>query len=169
MALREPLAAEGPLLLAIGEATGLFAPGEVDALLGATLDSWHAGRLNAGHCVKVATVNVATVANAVEDPALGWAYWGPDEEEPGTWELYWIGVSASARRAGVGMSLLKGFEAAASQAGAAKLRIATSSLPSTAAARLFYARAGYSQARVDADYYGAGDDKVVFEKEVKVQ
>ena len=147
-----------PRLLEIAQSTGLFGPGEVEELLANTLTAFHEGTLGENHC-----------ARAVDDPksaiAVGWTYFAPQENDEGiTWEIFWIGVAPSLHRTGYGSLLLADAEEEARKGGAQRMKICTSSLPGTSAARAFYIRHGYSQSGYVPDFYGPGDDKIEFVK-----
>jgi GNAT superfamily N-acetyltransferase len=152
--LRAPQPSETAQLLALAEATGLFAPGEVEDLLAPPLAAFHAGELAAGHAVYVA-------ASAGE--LRGWSFGGPQEDCPDCWEMRWLGVSFSCHRQGVGSALLAEACDAARAAGCARLLVSTSSLPATAAARALYERRGLAHTGGAPGYYGPGDDRVDYE------
>ena len=57
--------------------------------------------------------------------------------------------------------------AAGRAAGCARLRVSTSSLPATAAARALYARRGLAHVGGEKDYYGPGDDRVDYEQALR--
>jgi GNAT superfamily N-acetyltransferase len=166
MHLRGPAPDESDALLAVASASGLFEPGEVDQLLGAALTSWHAGTLGAGHALRV-----ACGSSAEESRVLGWSYVAPaegnqDEGAP-AFELLWVGVAPDARRAGVGAALLADAERTARAAGAASLRIRTSTQQETAAARALYAKSGYAlHGDAVPDYYGPGVHGLEFRKQL---
>jgi ribosomal protein S18 acetylase RimI-like enzyme len=155
--IQPPAERDTDALVALACATGLFTPPEADALLRRTLEGFHAGALGEGHEVLVRRADGGGAA-------LGWAYFSPDPHADGVWELWWIGVDPAQHRRGVGAELLREVELRVARAGGRLLMIATSSLPPLAAARSFYARHGYARCGQIPDYYGRGDDKVLFAK-----
>ena len=156
--LRGPRRSETAALLALAQSTGLFAAGEVDELLAPPLASFHAGTLGAGQALRVAVGG---------EEVLGWSFGGPQEGSPDCWELLWVGVRPDRHRRGVGSALLAEAMAAGRAAGCARLRVSTSSLPATAAARALYARRGFAHVGGEKDYYGVGDDRVDYEQALR--
>jgi ribosomal protein S18 acetylase RimI-like enzyme len=153
--LRPPLPAETPILIEIAVSTGLFTLDEAEGLLGGVLRSLHAGELGAEHHVRV-------WSPSPDAAPAGWTYFSPDTFAPGVWNLWWIGVAPSHHGAGGGDALLSAAEAAVTAAGARLLVIETSALPPLARARAFYERRGYLNCGQVPDFYGAGDDKIIF-------
>lgn len=153
--LRDAAADEDSELLAIGIATGLFTAAEADALLGGALRGLSAGSLARG-------THAARVAVAADGSRAGWTYMSADENADGVWELLWIGVARAAEGTGAGTALLADAEAIARAAGARLLIISTSSTAATSRARAFYGRRGYTRCGHIPDFYDAGDDKVIF-------
>ena len=155
--IRAVVSADSEALLRVAVATSLFKPGEAEQLLGGVLRELLDGSLGPGHTARVADGPFAPV---------GWTYFSPDPHEEGVWELWWIGVVPEYHGHGVGARLLADFEALASQNGARILLICTSSTESTARARAFYVRQGYEQVGQIPEFYGPGDDKVIFWKRI---
>ena len=151
--IRGPRATETGHLVAIGESTGIFGPGEADALLRATLDTFHEGGLGSGHEVRV-------WADPADDTSAGWVYFAPHDPVEGVWQLWWIGVTPARHGQGIGDDLLRFVEEHVARAGGRALTIETSSLPPLERARRFYADRGYTLRDVTADAYGPGDDKL---------
>ncbi len=81
-------------------------------------------------------------------------------------DLYWIAVDPSLGRQGVGRMLLVRMESELSARGKGKVYVDTSSTPGYDRARSFYEKNGYHVACVLHDFYRAGDDKVVYLKEL---
>ena len=103
-----------------------------------------------------------------KDPASvhGYACYGPVPLTQGTWDLYWIVVDRAAQRKGLGRILLEYVERDVVVREGRMLLIETSSQESYAATVRFYESRGYHlEARV-RNFYRAGDDKLVFQKEL---
>ena len=95
------------------------------------------------------------------------AYFGPEVHSDCVWNLYFLAVSREHRGAGAGSALVGWAEANLRARGedvAKLLLIETSSVDSFAPTRGFYERLGYVEVARVPEYYGAGDDKVVFWK-----
>ena len=95
---------------------------------------------------------------------LGYACYGPRALTDRTYDLYWIAVSPSVRRGGVGRSLLGATEEAVRNFGGRLLIAETSGLPKYKATRAFYLATGYTQEATLKDFYSDGDDLVIFTK-----
>jgi ribosomal protein S18 acetylase RimI-like enzyme len=103
-----------------------------------------------------------------EGTLAGWACWGPTPCTEGTFDLYWIVVDRAAQGKGVGSALIDEMERRV--AGRARLIVVeTSGRQDYAVTRAFYERRGYSQASKIEEYYGPGDDLVVYVKRCKVK
>jgi ribosomal protein S18 acetylase RimI-like enzyme len=148
-----------PALLSIACATGLFEPAEATALLGGVLEALHANQLGAGHNAQLWAPDDTGVPS-------GWVYYAPDAHAEGVWNLWWIGVRPQDHGRGGGESLLDAVEAAVRADAGRVLVIETSALPALARARNFYARRGYIECGRVPDFYGFGDDKVIFVKRI---
>lgn len=157
--LRPALPSDSEVLLGVAVATGLFTPDDAAALLGGVLDDLHAGRLPNGHLVSVWI-----------DPGgipRGWMYAAPDVYTDGVWNLWWIGVAPSHHGQGIGTTLLSAAESAATEAQARLLVIETSALEPLAQTRHFYEHRGYTACGLLPDFYGVGDGKVIFAKQMR--
>lgn len=157
--LRAPLPSETPALVALGISTGLFSADEAQALLGDTLDAFHAGQLGSGHAVGV-------WADDASPGPLGWTYFAPDDHAEGVWNLWWIGVLPSHHGAGVGQALMGAVEERVRDAGGRVLVVETSALPALARTRRFYQQRGYTECGAVPDFYADGDAKVIFARRV---
>lgn len=146
-------------LLALAVQTALFSEADAEALLGAVLDAFSSGALSEGHTV--------TVLRALpDDTPVGWTYAAPDAHAADVWNLWWIGVDPARHGQGTGQVLLREAEAVARARGARLVVIETSALPPLQRARNFYMRAGYALCGVIPEFYGAGDDKMIFAKRI---
>ena len=89
---------------------------------------------------------------------------GPEPFSEDVWNLYFIGTLPQSRSQGIGAALVKHVEATAKAAGARLLLVETSSGDQFVRTRAFYPREGFTEEGRIRDYYGDGDDKVIFRK-----
>ncbi len=157
--LRPASPEESGALVALAESTGVFNPGEAEALLGVVLEELHAGRLGNGHQAHV-------WASSVSAPAMGWVYFAPTSNAQGIWDLWWIGVAPDCQRRGIGDELLRFVEDHVLAAGGRLLLIETSSLPAFDSVRRFYVKRGYAECGRVPDFYDIGDSKVIYFKRI---
>lgn len=142
-------------LLTVATRTELFSSEDAEGLLGGVLDGLAAGALAEG--------SIACASRpAAQAPVNGWTYLAPDDHAAGVWNLWWLGVDPDAHGSGAATALLRRAEAHALERGARLMIIETSSLDAQARARRFYAREGYAIVGQVPDFYGAGDDKIIF-------
>jgi len=97
----------------------------------------------------------------------GWICFGPTPCTVGTFDIYWIAVDPAAQGHGVGTALMARAESEIHAAGGRLAAAETSGRPSYAATRRFYNRLGYHEAAVIPDFYGPGDDQVIFTKALR--
>lgn len=95
---------------------------------------------------------------------MGYACYGPTPLAGGTYDLYWIVVGASGRGKGQGSALVGRTEEIIRGEGARMLIANTSGRDDYAAARAFYAKAGFVEEARIRGFYRQGDDLVVFVK-----
>ena len=151
--IREASPDDQPALMALGQATGLFQPHELEFLDG-MLTEYFAGSLGQGHSWIVDD----------HEGVLAAAYYAPEIMGDGVWNLYFIGVHPDRQGQGRGAALLSHVEKALRSEGGRLLLVETSGVDSFALTRSFYAKNGYEQEARIRDYYTAGDDKIVFRK-----
>ena len=132
--------------LAIG--TGLFAPGEWQRVDFNTLKTDHRW----------------IVAINTSDEIVGAAYFAPEEVSHKLWNTFFLAVSRVSQGKGVGRFIMNWIENLAREEGLRTLIVETSSLESYSQARGFYQSLGYVKEAEIRDYYGPGDNKVVFWK-----
>ncbi len=98
---------------------------------------------------------------------IGAAYFGPESHSDRVWNLYFLAVAREHQRGGLGSALVDYVEADLRRRGddvAKLLLIETSSVDTFAPARAFYRKQGFVEEARIREYYGPGDDKVVFWK-----
>jgi ribosomal protein S18 acetylase RimI-like enzyme len=143
-------------LVAIADSTAVFKPHELVALR-EVLDDYFAVEKGNGH--------VAMTLELHGKPAA-FAYYAPAAMTDRTWYLYWIAVDKNVHAKGLGTRLLKKAEEDVKAANGRIFYIETSSLPHYELTRKFYLKHGYEVAGQLRDFYAAGDDMVVFCKDM---
>lgn len=99
---------------------------------------------------------------AIDPELCGYICFGPTPMTAATWDLYWIAVSPDVQGRGVGRALYRAFVARMRARGGRQVRIETSSQESYGDTGRFYERLGF---RVDGrlcDFYGPGDDLLIY-------
>jgi D-alanine-D-alanine ligase len=99
----------------------------------------------------------------------GWVCFGPTPCTLGTFDVYWIAVDPASQGQGLGKKLMAFAEAKIAACGGRLAVAETSGRQVYQSTRAFYERLGYRAATRIADFYGPGDDKVVFSKDVTDQ
>jgi ribosomal protein S18 acetylase RimI-like enzyme len=94
----------------------------------------------------------------------GYTCFGPVPCTAESFDIYWIAVSQSLRRLGLGRELLQKTEDKIRGMGGKRLYVETSSRPQYAPTHAFYRRCGYSEAAVLEHFYAPGDHKMIFLK-----
>lgn len=110
----------------------------------------------------------AVAAITSSEELLGFAVFGATPCTLGTWDLYWIAVSAQAQGTGVGTLLLQDVEQRLKVSDARLLLIETSSRPPYDPTRAFYLKRGYDEVARVPDFYEVGDDRVIYSKTLDV-
>ncbi len=95
---------------------------------------------------------------------VGGAYVAPEPFAESMWNLYFLAVSPASQGSGAGSGLVRHVENDARRAGVRTLIIETSGTDEYASTRSFYDGLGYSREARIRDFYGPGDDKVVYSK-----
>lgn len=95
---------------------------------------------------------------------IGAAYYAPEPFAYRMWNLYFLGVMPGNQGAGAGRELVAHVESVLRARGERVLIIETSGMETFTATRAFYRRNGYDEEARIRDFYGPGDDKIVFWK-----
>ncbi len=98
----------------------------------------------------------------LEGRAAGFACYGPTALTQGTYDLYWIAVDRTFSRRGIGRALIARVEAAVRERSGRLLVVETSGTPAYADTRAFYDGLGYTRAATVPEFYGPGDDLVIY-------
>lgn len=94
------------------------------------------------------------------------AFYTPERMTEGTWNLLLIAVNPGRRSQGLGAALLQHVASALATGGERVLLVETSGKPDFERTRGFYIENGYHEEARIRDYYEAGDDKVIFWKQL---
>ena len=135
-------------------ATGLFRPDEV-AIAVELLDDALAG-----------DDDYRFLGAYAGDDLAGYACWGPTPGTTGTFDLYWIVVDPKWQGQHVGSELLQAVEQQLMTDDGRLVIVETSSRAEYAPTRAFYERRGYARAALIPGYYAAGDDLVIYLKDL---
>ena len=135
-------------------ATGFFYPDEVSVA-----EELVTERLTKGDSSEYYFV-IAEQANQL----VGYSCYGPIACTRNSYDLYWIAVHPRCQRGGFGRSILREAERQMQRIGGRRVYIETSNRPQYASTRAFYLRCGYRCEATLSDYYGPGDDKVIYGK-----
>jgi D-alanine-D-alanine ligase-like ATP-grasp enzyme/ribosomal protein S18 acetylase RimI-like enzyme len=101
-----------------------------------------------------------------DDQVLGYSCYGPIAATADSFDLYWIAVDNTFRSKGLGRLLMTESERRIAAVGGRNVYVETSNRPQYVPTRSFYERFGYHRLAVFDDFYGPGDDKVVYVKRV---
>ena len=100
------------------------------------------------------------------DQLVGFTLYGQIPGTEATWDLYWIAVSPSVHRHGVGRRLMAATETLIAEHAGRLVVVETSSRPDYDPTRSFYEHLGYERAAVIPDYYARNDGLVVYTKQL---
>ncbi len=101
-----------------------------------------------------------------EGRVSGYSCFGPIPGTQASFDLYWIAVHRDRQGAGRGRILLARTEERIRRAGGRRLYAETSGRPQYRPTRRFYRHAGFRREARLRDFYGPGDDKLIFVKEL---
>lgn len=100
------------------------------------------------------------------DKPVGVLYCAPEPMTNGTWNILMLLVSPDFQRQGHGRSLISHVEKILAARGERLVIVETSSVDGFESARAFYSKCGYTEEARIRNFYTAGDDKVVFSKDL---
>jgi GNAT superfamily N-acetyltransferase len=137
---------------ALVERTGFFRPDEVDVAVELVDERLARGPGSGYHFV---------FAESGEYLA-GYACYGPIACTVASYDLYWIAVDPHFQQRGIGKLLVRAVEERVLDAGGTRIYIDTSGQAKYQPTRSFYERCGFHCDARLADFYAAGDDRVIF-------
>ena len=110
------------------------------------------------------------VAETADGAISGAAQFAPEPFADRMWNLYFIAVDPAVQSGGIGAAMMAHVEQDLRERGeseALTLIVETSSTEQYRRTRQFYERLGYDEEARIRDYYGPGDNKVVFWKSLR--
>jgi len=143
-----------PEVIRLLKATPEFEPSEV-MVAEEVIDCYLDRPTGSGYHVQVAVA---------DSEVAGYVCYGPTPMTEGTWDLYWVAVSAGRQGRGVGSALVALAEKEVRSAGGRQILIETSSKPGYEKTRRFYLSRGYQMVGCIPDFYASGDDKLILWK-----
>ena len=153
LALRSSLPADQASLEHLAVASGLFQQSEIGEFSG-MMSAYFAGETQGDFWISCVQDGVVT----------GAGYCGPEGFADRVHNLYFIAVEPALQGMGQGSAILAEVEQKLRSEGARMLIIETSGQGSFELTRRFYRKHGYDEEARIREYYGPGDDKVVFRK-----
>jgi GNAT superfamily N-acetyltransferase len=103
----------------------------------------------------------------IEDSkVIGFASFGPNPSSMHSWDLYWIAVHEAFRKKHYGTLILREAEKRIMSLGGKIVWIETSGRPLYEPTRHFYLKNGYELEATLREFYGPGDAKLVYRKEL---
>lgn len=144
-----------PEVMKLAEASGLFKPNELEAV-GEVLDACLTGENGPDqHWIAFDQGELLAVA-----------YYAPEQMSDRVWNLFFIAVRPDQKGKGLGKQIIQYVEESLAGRGERLLIVETSGLASFEDTRAFYRSCGFEQAGSIRDYYGPGDAKVIFIKDI---
>ncbi len=153
--VRPAMAADQPSLEHLATATGLFQPSEMSEF-SAMMDAFFAGE----------TEGDFWFVGEQEGRIVSAGYCGPEAFADRVYNLYFIAVEPSLQGGGHGSAILHAVEQKVRAEDGRILIIETSGLGSFELTRRFYRKHSYDEEARIREYYGPGDDKVMFWKKL---
>lgn len=103
----------------------------------------------------------------IDNSIAGYICYGPTPLTEGTWDLYWLAITPKLQGRGIGKVLIAFAEGKIRQAEGRLAIVETSSSPEYERTRGFYYSRGYELVCRIADFYLPGDDKLIFQKQLR--
>lgn len=119
------------------------------------IDNYLRDLISSGYYVSVAESDSTIV---------GYICYGPAPLTEGTWDIYWIAVTAREQGRGVGGKLLAYAEDKIKEVNGRLIVIETSGLSGYEKTQRFYSKHGYEVIAHLPDFYAPGDDKIILQK-----
>lgn len=122
--------------------------------------------MTAGYFAAAGSEEIWLTATVEGQPAAV-AYCAPERMTVGTYNLYLIAVHRMHQSRGLGRTLVREIETRLTAKAGRILLVETSGSPEFERTRRFYDRLGYERAAMIKEFYQAGEDKIIFLKDLK--
>lgn len=164
--LRDLTSADAARILEITRLTGVFREEELGIAAEVFADGVEtAAKARAAATPPTGELPYYLLGAELDGMLVGWICWGATPCTERTWDLYWLAVDPRAQGHGVGSTLVDEMERRLK--GKARLiSIDTSGRADYEPTRRFYQLRGYRAVAVVPNFYAAGDDQVIFTKEL---
>jgi ribosomal protein S18 acetylase RimI-like enzyme len=123
------------------------------------IDSYLKNSLGSGYHILVAEV---------DSTVTGYICYGPTPLTEGTWDIYWEAVARERQDRGIGSALTESAEKEIVRAKGRLAIIETSSTPAYEKTRHFHLSHGYEIVARIPDFYAPGDDKLILQKQLRL-
>ncbi len=140
-------------VMSLAEASGLFRPHELEEVGGGLADYFDGDQERTHFWLA-----------DDDDGLVSVAYCAPEAMTDGTWNLLFIAVRPDRRGRGYGAALVSHVEKILMERGERVLLVETSGTDALAPTRTFYLKHGFDEEARIREYYGVGDDKVIYRK-----
>ena len=105
-----------------------------------------------------------TLVAEIDSSIGGYVCYGLNTMTQGTWDIYWLAVGPEFQNKGIGGKLMAVTEKNIQAAGGKLIILEVSSLPINDKTHRFHLSGSYKYIFTIKDFYGPGDDKVMYEK-----
>ncbi|WP_421980741.1 GNAT family N-acetyltransferase [Roseibium sp.] len=150
MKIRPSVANDIPSLQKIADSTGLFPPDLLPEMMGGFLSEGDGNSL--------------WLTCEENGEAIAFCFASAETFAEGTWNMLALAVLPEKQGNGVGRAVVATLERLLQSGGNRVLIVDTSGTESFSGTRRFYLRCGYTQEARIRDFWGPGDDKIVFWK-----
>jgi len=145
--------ADRPALEKILSSSGYFYDFEIEVALSLADETFEKGQEKSGYYW----------IRLIEDgKVIGFANFGQNPSSVHSWDLYWIAIQEEYRKMHYGSVILKEAEERIRSLGGKIVWIETSGRPLYEPTRHFYLKNGYVIEATLREFYGPGDDKIVY-------
>jgi ribosomal protein S18 acetylase RimI-like enzyme len=139
------------------ESSGFFYDSEVEIAQELAQENLEKGEEKSGYIFNIVEI---------DEKPVGFTCYGKIPGTADSFDLYWIAIHQSQRRKGLGKILMNMALDDISKMRGRNIWIETSSRPIYEPTRMFYLSTGSEEIAQLPDYYGAGDNKVIFLKKI---